>query len=156
MREVTTDGNAKRRPGRPVVVPLSLAEVAEILRWPEVSLKRLLQRCPGALPGAVQVDDGWIVPERAIRELLGAGKGPLPQMCSVEQVAEFVGRSPKSVYRWLTTRDPETGRPLLPARKILDTWRIAVKDVLLLPAAFPDWAPARPFSFFSEEGDHGV
>lgn len=122
-----------------------------MLSWPVASLERVLARCPAALPGAIEQDVGWLVPERTVRDLVGARTGPLPAMCSVEQVAEYVGRSPKSVYRWLTTRDPKTGRPLLPARKILDAWRIAVKDVLLLPSAFPDWVPARPLSFFSEE-----
>lgn len=135
---------------------LSLADVSVMLAWPEDALERVLQRCPDALPGAVRIDAEWLVPERAIRALLGARSGPLPVMCSVEQVAEYVGRSVKSVYRWLGLRDPKTKRPLLPARKILDAWRIDVQDVLRLPAAFPDWAPTRPatppFSFFSEEG----
>lgn len=114
------------------------------------ALKRLLNRCPGVLPGARQGPDGWKVPERALRDLLGARTGPLPVMCSVEEAAAFVGKSPKTVYAWLKLRDPKTGAVLLPSKRILGELRIMAADVLKLPAAFPDWVSARrPLSFFS-------
>ncbi len=148
------------RRGRPARRVLSLDEVADVLAWPVTALERLLRRCPEALPGAVRGAEGWQVPERALRELLAAKTGPLPVMASPAQVAEFLGRSVSQVYRLLQMRDPVSGRPLLPSARYLGEYRVRVDDVLRLPSAYPDWAPARPaaFSFFpaaDKEVKHG-
>jgi hypothetical protein len=139
-----------RRRGRPAAVRLSLADVADLLAWPVETLRRVLDRHPGVLPGAVLVSGEWEVPESALRALLGQRTGALPTMASVEQVAEYLGRSDKTVYRLLQLRDPATGAPLLPAVRVLGQYRVRVSDVLRLPSAYPDWAPPRPH-FFSEE-----
>jgi hypothetical protein len=146
-----TPAHAPRKRGRPPLASLTLDEVADALAWPAVALERLLCKCPELLPGAVEGPDGWSVPERALRDLLGARTGALPPMASVADVAAFLGRSERQVYRLLHLRDPHTGRALLPARRILGEYRVAVADVLKLPPAYPDWAPARPAasSFFS-------
>ena len=145
------------RRGRPRRRVLSLEEVAVALAWPVAALERLLVRCPDTLPGAVRGADGWEVPERALRELLGAATGPLPQMASPAQVAEFLGKSLSQVYRLMKLRDPQSGAPLLPARRYLGDYRIRVEDVLKLPAAYPDWAPSRPgAALFSATADREV
>lgn len=155
------DAPTKRRRGRPPLASLSLDEVAELLAWPAEALERVLLRCPGVLPGAEQGPSGWKVPERALRELLGARTGPLPPMASIADVAGFTGRSERQVYRMIHLRNPQTGKALLPARRILGEYRVAVADVLQLPAVYPDWAPSRPPppSFFSANptpaGDEG-
>jgi hypothetical protein len=69
-------------------------------------------------------------------------------MASVAEVAAFLGRSERQVYRLLHLRDPSTGKTLLPARRILGEYRVLVTDVLKLPPAYPDWAPTRPASSF--------
>lgn len=146
---------APRKRGRPPRRSLPLSEVAGLLAWPEAALERVLVACPGVLPGAVRGSEGWSVPEVALRELLGAKTGPLPVMASPAQVAEFLGRSLTQVYRLLKLKDPVSGVPLLPAKRYLGEYRVRVEDVLRLPSAYPDWAPARPraVSIFSEEGD---
>lgn len=73
-------------------------------------------------------------------------------MANVADVAAFLRRSNKTVYRLLKLRDPVSGEPLLPAQRILGEILVLARDVLRLPAAYPDWAPKRPpLSFFSEE-----
>lgn len=152
MSSVTTP---PRKRGRPPLATLSLDEVAEVLCWPVSALERLLRKCPELLPGAAESPNGWTVPERALRELLGARTGPLPPMAGVAEVAAFLGRSERQVYRLIHLRDPKTGRALLPAKQILGEYRVAVADVIKLPPAYPDWAPSRPApsSFFSAKQD---
>jgi len=141
----------KRKRGRPPLATLSLDAVADALGWEPAALERVLNKCPDVLPGAVKGPDGWTVPERALRDLLGARAGPLPPMASVAEVAAFLGRSERQVYRLLRLKDPKSGKALLPAKQILGEYRVEVAEVLKLPPAYPDWAPSRPppLSFFS-------
>lgn len=130
----------KRKRGRPTNAArwLSLPEVAEILRCDVGMLERLLRRLPEALPGAICEADGWQVPERALRVLLGSPCGPLPQMCSVEDVAVALRKDAKTVYGWLRLRKAGAeGGFLLPHRRVLGSIRVDVRDVLSLPAAMP-------------------
>jgi hypothetical protein len=130
---------------------MSLDEVADALAWPVQALERVLSKSPDVLPGATKGCAGWEIPERALRDLLGARTGPLPPMASVQEVAAYLGRSVRQVYRLLSLRDPKTQHPLLPAKRILGELRVEVAEVFKLPAAYPDWAPSRPPSpsFFS-------
>lgn len=158
------DGPGRRRRGRPVTAVgagrrlLELAEVAEITGVPVEVLGRLLDRAPGALPGAVRAaagaegGDGWRVPEAALRALLGARTGPLPQYATVADVAEALRVSVHAVYRWLRVRLAD-GTPMLAHREILGQKLIRADDVLRLPARMP----GGPFSFFAgKEGGHEV
>lgn len=144
----------RRRPGRPVVVPLSLDEAASRLGWDPESLGRLLQRSPGVLPGAALNAAGeWAIPGAAIRAVLGVPAGPLPPMCSMKEAAAFMGKSVSRVSRLLRAVCPETGKSLLVWREVLGSIRIDVRSVLALPTRVPDWAAP---SFFSEGGmKHG-
>lgn len=133
--------------GRPTSAArwLQLEQVADILRTDAETLARLLDRAPGVLPGAVLEPSGWQVPERALRVLLGAPAGPLPQFCTVEDVAHALRRSPKTVYGWLQVRRAD-GSPLLESRRVLGSILIPAAAVLRLPATMPG---ARP-SFFAD------
>lgn len=144
----------KRKRGRPTKASLwlSLDEVAEILRIDAGVIERLLDKVPGALPGAIREDDGWQVPERALRGLLGSPTGSLPQMATVKEVAECVRKDVKTVYGWLKlTRPPvrpgDEPTPLLPHRQVLGTILIEVRHVLALPARMPGPRP----SFFADK-----
>lgn len=146
--------------GRPTSAArwLQLDEVADILRTDAETLARLLDRAPGVLPGAILEPEGWQVPERALRVLLGAPAGPLPQFCTVEDVAHALRRSPKTVYGWLRIMRPaarpgDKPVPLLESRRVLGSILIPAAAVLRLPATMPG---ARP-SFFAdrEAARHG-
>ena len=135
--------------GRPARRWLSLAEVATALAWTEDGLERLLDAVPAALPDAVKGDNGWEIPERALRELLEVKAGPLPSFATVADVADALRLDRKTIYAWTALRGPN-GRALLPAREILGRKLIDTRDVMALPATWPSWAPRRSF-LFSEE-----
>ncbi len=148
MSEVCTSPESAvapaRKRGRPCASSqwLTLDEVAVILRSDAEVIERVLDRLPGTLPGCIKDADGWKVPERAVRGLLGAPTGPLPQMATVAEVAEAMRRSEKTVYGWLKlTRPPlragEPARPLLPHRRVLGSILIEARAVLSLPAVMP-------------------
>jgi hypothetical protein len=133
---------APRKRGRPTSAArwLSLDQVADALRTEPETLARLLERAPGVLPGAILEPEGWQVPERALRVVLGAPAGPLPQFATVEDVAHALRRSPKTVYGWLQLRRPD-GSPLLEHRRVLGSILIPAAAVLALPSRMPA-APA--------------
>lgn len=146
--------STKRKRGRPSNATrwLTLDAVAEITRGDAEVIARLLERVPGVLPGAVQDEDGWRVPERALRVLLNAPSGPLPQMATVKEVAEALRRDEKTVYGWLRLLRPPHAPgadpvPLLPHRKVLGSILIEARDVLALPSRMPGPRP----SFFDKE-----
>ena len=137
----------KRKRGRPsrAAAWLDVVQLGEVLRCEPEMIERLLDRAPGAIPGAVREAGGWQVPERGLRVLLSAPCGPLPQMVTVADVAASLRISDKSVYRWLKmTR--ANGLPLLPSRRVLGSVLIDARDVLNLPARMP----GPPSSFFSQ------
>jgi len=144
----------KRGRGRPANASrwLSLEDVAVITRCDVEALERLLGRAPGALPGAICEGGVWSVPERALRVVLGAACGPLPQMVTVEDVAVSLRKDVKTVYGWLRMRGAD-GRPLLPSRMVLGSVRIDVRDVLALPAVMPG---ARSSFFAEREARRGL
>lgn len=136
----------KRKRGRPAARWLTLDEVAEITGCDAGVLARLLDKVPGTIPGADRDVDGWKVPERGLRAILGAPTGPLPQWATVQEVAAAVRRSEKTVYWWLgLKRDDRT--PLLPHTKVLGTVLILARDVLALPAVMPAAGRAPSFLF---------
>jgi len=133
----------KRRRGRPVARWLSLDEVAEIVRGDAEVIARLLDKVPGALPGASNATGEWKVPEKALRALLGAATGPLPALATVGEVAECLRRDVKTVYGWLKVMKGK--EQMLPHKRVLGTILIEARDVLALPARMP----GPPSSFFS-------
>jgi hypothetical protein len=137
---------AKRKRGRPcrAAAWLDAVQLSEVLRCEPDMIERLLDRAPGAIPGAVREAGGWQVPERGLRVLLSAPCGPLPQMVTVADVAASLRISDKSVYRWLKMTRAD-GLPLLPSRRVLGSVLIEAKDVLALPARLP----GPPSSFFA-------
>lgn len=155
------------RRGRPATRWLSLAEVAEITGLDVETLERVLAKAPGALPGAELDGETWTVHEGRLLKALGVTSA-LPKMATVDEVAEYLKRSPKTIYGWLQRTGPK-GAKLLTHRKVAGTILIPVADVLRLPAKLPDWAApsffsSRPrpprkdsapaaLSFFSQGGD---
>jgi hypothetical protein len=145
-----TNAPTKRRQGRPSNASkwLTLDAVADILRCDAEVLARLLAKLPNTLPGAILDDDGWKVPERALRVILGAPCGPLPQMATVKDVAEAMRKSEKTIYAWLKLMKPGVKPvPLLPHKMVLGSIRIDARDVLALPAVMPGPRP----SFFADK-----
>lgn len=136
---------AKRPRGRPVARWLTCDEVAEITRTDAQTVARLLDTVPDLLPGAERDADGWRVPERALRVLLGAPTGPLPPLATVPEVARCLRVNVKTVYAWAKLRRAD-GEPVLPVRLIMGALLVDARDVLALPARSP--AP-RPL-FLSE------
>lgn len=139
----------KRKRGRPSNASkwLTLDEVSEILKSDAEVIGRLLDRAPGTLPGAIRDEDGWKVPERALRVLLGAPCGPLPQLATVREVAESLRKDEKTIYAWLKLKRPGAkAEPLLPHRMVLGSIRIDALAVLSLPAVMPGPRP----SFFAD------
>ena len=139
----------KRKRGRPSNATkwLTLDAVAEITRGDAEVIGRLLDRVPNALPGAVLDDDGWKVPERALRVLLNAPSGPLPQLATVKEVAEAMRKDEKTVYGWLRVMLPPRSPgaqslPMLPHRKVLGSILIDARDVLALPSRMPGPRPS--------------
>lgn len=140
----------KRKRGRPSNASkwLTLNEVADILRCDVGVLSRLLAKLPNTLPGSTLDDDGWKVPERALRVILGAPCGPLPQLATVRDVAESLRKDEKTIYAWLKLTKPGAkAEPLLPHRMVLGSIRIDPRDVLALPSAMPGPRP----SFFADK-----
>lgn len=137
----------RRRRGRPCRSAgwLDARQLGEVLRCEPEVIERLLDRAPGAIPGAVREAGGWMVPERGLRVLLAVPCGPLPQMVTVDDVAASLRRSVKTVYAWLKVTRPD-GLPLLPSRRVLGSVLIDARDVLALPARMP----GPPSSFFSK------
>lgn len=150
----------KRKRGRPSNATkwLTLDAVAEITGGDAEVIGRLLDRVPNALPGAVLDDDGWKVPERALRVLLNAPTGPLPQLATVTEVAEAMRKDVKTIYGWLRVMLPPrvTGSPpvpLLPHRKVLGSILIDARDVLALPSRMPG---PRPSFFVRKEAEQAA
>jgi hypothetical protein len=122
--------------------------VADVLRCDVEVLERVLARAPGVLPGAIEGAAGWEVPERALRSILGAAVGPLPVFATVNEVAECLRVSPKTVYGWLKVRRAD-GSALLPHRRVLGAILIEAAAVLRLPERMPR---AGLSLFFQREG----
>lgn len=157
MPEQPSIPKSKRKRGRPSNATkwLTLDEVAQMTRGDADVIARLLDRVPNVLPGAVLDDDGWKVPERAVRVLLGAPTGPLPQMATVKEVAESMRKDVKTVYGWLKVMLPPRSPgaaplPLLPHREVLGSILIDARDVLSLPSRMPG---PRPSFFVRKEAD---
>ena len=150
----------KRKRGRPSNATkwLTLEAVAEITRGDAEVIGRLLDRVPNTLPGAVLDDDGWKVPERALRVLLNAPTGPLPQLATVKEVAEAMRKDVKTVYGWLDVMLPprvpgSPALPMLPHRKVLGSILIDARDVLTLPSRMPG---PRPSFFVRKEAEQAA
>jgi hypothetical protein len=140
---MTENDHVKRRRGRPVARWLTLDEVAEIVRGDAEVIGRLLDKVPQTLPGAICDDGVWKVPEKALRAILGAATGPLPQMATVGEVAECLRRDVKTVYGWLKVMKGK--EQMLPHKRVLGTILIEARAVLALPPRMP----GTPSSFFS-------
>lgn len=126
---------------------LSLDEVADVLRVPADLIERVLDAVPATLPGAMRsVAGGWIVPERALRAVLGAPTGPLPAMATVDEVAACVRKDVKTIYRWLKLLHADN-KPVLPHKRVMGTILVPAAAVLELPRR----APGPPPSFFSQK-----
>lgn len=119
---------------------LSLAEVEQVLRVPAELIERLLDAVPATLPGAIKGGDGWRVPERALRAVLGAPTGPLPAMATVDEVAACVRKDVKTVYRWLKLLHADN-QPVLPHKRVMGTILVPAQAVLQLPRRAPGPAP---------------
>lgn len=134
---------AKRR-GRKPTNWLNLDDVAEIMDVPADWLANCLNIVPGALPGASWDGKELSIKETDLWRALGVS-ADLPAVCSVEEAARYLGKSPKTVYGWLDKRGPK-GEQLLKHWKHAGVVRIAVISVLTVPAKLPSWAAP---SFFS-------
>lgn len=119
---------------------LSLDEVEKVLRVPADLIGRVLDAVPATLPGAIKAGDGWRVPERALRAVLGAPTGPLPAMATVDEVAACVRKDVKTVYRWLKLKHAD-GQPVLPHQRVMSTILVPAAAVLALPRRAPGPAP---------------
>jgi hypothetical protein len=152
------DDPTKRKRGRPSNASkwLTLDAVADILRSDADVIARLLERAPGTLPGAIRDEDGWMVPERDLRAILGVSQGPLPQMATVDDVATAMRRSVKTVYAWLKVqmRCPRSGKmvPMLPHQRIVGSILVKASDVMALPSRLP--GPRPPF--FSDKEANSI
>lgn len=130
-----------RKRGRPAMTWLTLDEVSRKLGFDSPApLARLLSFFPGAFPGAEENEEhGWIVPSTTLSALQRPRVGiELAQEATVQEVAEAIRRSPKTVWRWCQ-RGPGGEAPVLKSRKAAGTVLIDVRSVLALPARLPDW-----------------
>lgn len=143
--DATLSAPPPRRRGRPALCWWSLAEVAEELGLQEAFLAALLDRLPGALPGAERHEaHGWVVPSTTVRSLRLPRRGlDLVPMATIDEVCQAMRRSKSVVYRWCTEQGPD-GKPLLRARKVMGQWLIEIPSLWDLPAKCPAWA-ASPF-----------
>jgi hypothetical protein len=107
------------------------------------ALTQLLETLPGALPGAVRHDlHGWVVPSATLRQLREAREPAgtqLIQEATVEEVANAIRKSPKTIYRWCSMTGPK-GEKLLRSRKVAGEVLIDIRSVYELPSKLPSWA----------------
>ncbi len=146
---IEAQSSAKRR-GRPRTVSrvYSLAEVADMLRFPVEALTRLLEVAPGVIPGASRDGAGaWQVTGEALGQMLHPL--PLEQMVTVQDIAQ-AWRIPSvhTVYGWLRLKGPN-GERLLRSEKRLGRTLIPARAVLSLPERMPAWAA--PFFFLRRD-----
>ena len=138
---MTTALPSPRKRGRPAMTWLTLDEVSRKLGFDSPApLARLLSFFPGAFPGALKDEDhGWIVPSTTLSALQRPRVGiELPQEATVQEVAEAIRRSPKTIWRWC--QPGPGGEPaVLKSRKAAGVVLIDVRSVLALPAKLPDW-----------------
>jgi len=145
-----TASKGRGKPGRKPVVSriLGLQEAAELLGLglePE-RLERWLLACPEDFPGASLEAEGWQIPGRALRAWLNPlSLGPV---CSVKDVAEWLGVVPSTVLEWLKLRHPVTKEPLLPSIRRMGRVLISVAGVKALPEDVPAWAATGAGSAF--------
>lgn len=139
--EATVHPPKLRKRGRPAMTWLTLNEVAEKLGFADSApLARLLSFFPGAFPGAeAHEEHGWIVPSTTLSALRRPRVGiELPQEATVQEVAEAIRRSPKTIWRWCQP-GPRHEPAVLKSRKTAGVVLIDVRSVLSLPAKLPDW-----------------
>jgi len=120
---------------------LTLDEVSRKLGFDSSEpLARLLSFFPGAFPGAEENEEhGWIVPSTTLRALQRPRVGiELAQEATVQEVAEAIRRSPKTIWRWCQP-GPKGEPAVLKSRKAAGVVLIDVRSVLALPAKLPDW-----------------
>lgn len=129
------------RRGRPALTWWTLAEVGAELGITVEALARLLEMLPGALPGAVRHEKhGWVVPSGTLRALKEAREPvALVQEATVQEVANAIRKSDKTIYRWCSMRGPK-GEVLLKSRKVAGEVLVDVRSVYELPAKLPVWA----------------
>ena len=130
-----------RKRGRPAMTWLTVDEVAQNLGFDSPApLRRLFSFFPGAFPGAEEHEEyGWIVPSTTLSALRRPRVGiELAQEATVQEVAEAIRRSPKTIWRWC--QPGPGGEPaVLKSRKAAGGLLIDVRSVLALPAKLPDW-----------------
>jgi hypothetical protein len=126
------------KPGRPSTKWLDLEAVAAILRVDPAWLAHCLDIVPNALPGASWADGVLSIKQSDLMKALGL-TAALPEVCSVDEAAKYLGKSPKTVYEWLNRTGPK-GEKLLRSWKHAGVVRIPVVDVLNVPAKLPSWA----------------
>lgn len=146
MSPALTAAPTKARRGRPSTRFFSVDECADFVRCGADVLRRLLDTVPGLLPGAVETADGWRVPERALRVVLGAAVGPLPALATVAEVAQCLRLDVSTIYKLLKARDA-AGKPVLSHRVIWGQKLVLAADVLALPAN----RVGGPSSFFAKQ-----
>lgn len=120
---------------------LTLDEVSRKLGFDSSKpLARLLSFFPGAFPGAEESEEhGWIVPSTTLSALQRPRVGiELAQEATVQEVAEAIRRSPKTIWRWCQP-GPHGEPAVLKSRKAAGVLLIDVRSVLALPAKLPDW-----------------
>lgn len=145
---------AKRKQGRPVTRWLGLEDVAELLGVEPDWLAKMLAKAPGCVPGGRWDGSELMVKEAELWKALGLTSA-LPQTCSVEEAAGYLGKSHKTVYAWLRRTGPR-GEQLIRHWKHAGCVRLSVKDVLCVPAKLPTWARSDSgavSSFFVKEDD---
>jgi hypothetical protein len=125
---------------------LTLDEVSRKLGFDSSKpLARLLSFFPGAFPGAEEsAKHGWIVPSTTLSALQRPRVGiELAQEATVQEVAEAIRRSPKTIWRWC---QPGPGGVLIDvlsdavkqSRMVIDTEEVSSKAAAPAPLALPD------------------
>jgi hypothetical protein len=145
---------APRRRGRPAAVSFSPDEVAAFAAVPLARVATVLRHDrarPLFFPGAWHDGQGWRIPERDLKALLGpklqgpaADAGKAWKLYPVAEFADLIGFATDYVYELIE-------RGVITARKVLGQLRISAQVYYTLPAERPAAIPPRPASFFSRK-----
>lgn len=124
-----------RRRGRPAARLFFAHEVADLLGVELPWFNSAMDKSAASFfRGAFQDQDGWKIPERDVKALLGP---ELQRLYSIQEFAWLISKPARTVHSWI-----ECGA--IPARKIMGEWRIAADVYYTIPAEKPACLPARP------------
>lgn len=131
-----------KKGGRPPGKTFSPEEVADLLAVPPERVVRALEFHPRSFfPGAWKGSEGWIIPEREVKALLGPS---LPRFVKVKTFAELLDFSLAWVYELIKTG-------IISKRDMLGEMRISLDEIWKIPAERPWELPNdRRASFFAE------